>query len=177
MLCLQDSEPQMRHTTFLTFSMMSFGLMSVSHKRLMTYRHLHTKSSWTSLSIWTVWVRVWRFHCRVIILYMVYYAIMTVAQYFQANMNNPPRKYYIFIWRLHFISGEGQQNLCFVRRLRSVRREVSLSSHTLCDTGPRFYNPIRKTASISRPLRQLWGTEVIRPLVRQLFCPTVLLAT
>ena len=156
----------MRHTTFLEDV---YRLnVCITNTFDDVSRHLHTKSSWTaSLSIWTVWVRVWRFHCRVkkfctwcnmqlwpllnnnVFIFTTKYEYMFVWY--------PARKYIIFIWRLHFISRKGQQNLCFVRRLRSLRREVSLSSHTWCDTGPRFYNLIRKTASVSKPIYDNYG--------------------
>ena len=47
------------------------------------------------------------------------------------------------------ITGEGQQNYTFARRLW----------HTCCDTGPRFFGLIRRTAPFSRYLRQVRGNE------------------
>jgi hypothetical protein len=49
------------------------------------------------------------------------------------------------------ITGEGLQNLGLCSALRALEREVSLSCHTCCRTGPRFYRSHQKDGPIQSP--------------------------
>jgi hypothetical protein len=58
------------------------------------------------------------------------------------------------------IAGEGLQNVClYARRSGSFSREGSLSCHTSCDTGPRFFRSHPKDRSIQSPLTTRMGMQ------------------
>jgi hypothetical protein len=50
------------------------------------------------------------------------------------------------------IIGEGLQNLGLSRRSGTLSRDASLSCHTCCDTGPRFFLSYPKDRPIQSPL-------------------------
>jgi hypothetical protein len=56
------------------------------------------------------------------------------------------------------IAGEGLHNLGLCSAFRAFE-QGSLSCHTCCDTGPRFFrsHPNWRTAPYSRPLQHAWG--------------------
>jgi hypothetical protein len=58
-------------------------------------------------------------------------------------------------------AGEGLQNLGLSRRSGPLSRERSLSCHTYCDTGPRFFRSHPKDCPIQSPLTTCMGMWTI----------------
>jgi hypothetical protein len=59
-----------------------------------------------------------------------------------------PLKNFSLIYGDVTIAGEGLQNLGLCSALRPLSREGSLSCHTCCDTGPRFFRSHPKDGPI-----------------------------